>query len=376
MDNKRSFRFFWLHASLIVLLFSLPLCARAETLKLGWIGPLTGNSAVLGVDSVPAAQIALSDLQPLGAKKELSFELIVEDDQHDTARSISAYRKLVSEGTAVILMSTYGGFLAASELAARDNVILINPLDCNEEIAKLPENVFCIATLTESISEALAADLQAKQLYPALIVYDETHPFMTIVERSMVTRLGSKANVQSSGIDLHSFSEFRSLFLPYIKKGVKSIVFLGHDPMGKAMSDARQLGSSAQFYTVGTITSPGFQKLAGEAANGTLVAYWEAPAGQAHNEFLSKFTGKVGRPPILELASIPTYDAVQIVGRAFLASAREGIVDRAAAQRALYQTKEYQGVSGSITIDPDGIVRSIKERIYRFENGSLKAIEK
>ncbi len=149
-------------------------------------------------------------------------------------------------------------------------------------------------------------------------------------------------------------------------------MFLGHDSMGLAMAQARHIGCSAQFYTVGTITSPGYQQLAGEAAEGALVAYWEAPESPQLERFHSLFKEKTGRPPILDLATTPSYDATKLLLEAIRQSIEpDGTITVEKVRKALLRVEKYQGLSGTLTIDPDGAVRSIQEKIYQYKDGRL-----
>ena len=338
--------------------------ASAESIKIGWMGPLTGNSAVLGIDSVKAAQIAI-DQANAASGNQRRFELLVEDDHYDTAKAVSAYTKLVAQGAIAIIASTYGGVFATANRAVKDGVVVIDPLDCNDEIAKLADNTFCIATQSESVGRAISHDIESKALSPVGIIYDEKNPFMTLVANVV-----SQTNVDvaySSGID-QSVSDFKTELLRAKSKNVRALVLLGHDPMGKAMQQGRALGINAQFYTIGTITSPGYQQLAGASANGALVAYWEAPRGEAFEAFLNTFTQKVGRPPILELATIPTYDTAKILTKAL----RDKEPTTEQLKEFLSKLKEYPGLSGTITMDKDGAVRTIHEVIYTFNDGKLE----
>ncbi len=348
---------------LALLIYSTALLAQAETIKIGWIGPLTGNSAVLGIDSLQAAQIAIDEANSESPGK---FELLAEDDQYDTAKSVSAYSRLASKGAVAIISSTYGGIFATAEKALKDDVIVINPLDCNDEIAKLPENTFCIATQSESVGRVIAEDIQSKKNIPVGIIYDEKNPFMTIVA-NVIKSAVKEDLVYLAPVD-QNIGDFKAELLRAKSKNISSLVLLGHDPMGKAMQQTRALNVQARFYTVGTITSPVYQKLAGKAAEGALVAYWEAPNSKEFEKFIVKFKEKTGRPPILELATIPTYDSAKILTLA-LSNSRISASD---VRQFLLELKDYQGLSGKISMDRDGAVRTIHEAIYKFEAGKLE----
>lgn len=62
-----------------------------------------------------------------------------------------------------------GGVFATANRAVNDKVVIINPLDCNNKIAALPENTFCIAKESESVARAIVDDILKANLTPALI---------------------------------------------------------------------------------------------------------------------------------------------------------------------------------------------------------------
>ena len=103
------------------------------------------------------------------------------------------------------------------------------------------------------------------------------------------------------------------------------------------------------------------------------MAYWEAPRGPALSSFLAEFKVKVDRPPILELATIPSYDAAKVLLWALeqVTKGDKTPVDVELLKRALYSVKDFSGLSGVISMDPDGAVRTIKESMYTFEGGKL-----
>lgn len=42
---------------------------------------------------------------------------------------------------------------------------------------------------------------------------------------------------------------------------------------------------------------------------------------------------------------------------------------------ALYKVKDVQGASGTLTMDKDGVVRSIKETMYQYRDGKMVKTE-
>ena len=141
--------------ALIVMFVSLfassSVVAEGQTaIRVGWIGPLTGNASALGIDSAPTVKMVFDRINASGGVNGRKLELVIEDDQYSTAKAVAAYKNLVEvQKIKIIFVITYGGFFALANQAERDGVLLLNPLDCDEAIAKLPSNSLCIAKKTE-----------------------------------------------------------------------------------------------------------------------------------------------------------------------------------------------------------------------------------
>jgi branched-chain amino acid transport system substrate-binding protein len=340
--------------------------ARAETVKVGWIGPLTGNAAVVGVDSAEAARLAF---EKAAAKVPNRFELLIEDDQYDAAKTVTAYQKLVHlNHVRVLFVLTYGGLFAVAPLAEKDGVILIDPLDCNEEIARLPANTFCFAAMTEKIGAQNAALAHAHHDLPAAIIYFHDDPFMGTLgtsTRQEMERLGFPA-VFSEGYQA-SASDVRPLVLRAKQRGVKSIFFYGYDELGTAMRQARALGSNAAFYATAVVLSPGFRAAAGSALEGTYYSVYTPSAKKRYQQFLDEFHAHTGRRPTLDISTVPTFDLANVI----IEYALRGEFSAGGLRDYLYALKGYKGASGELTVDSDGACRSLEVKPYVIKD--LKA---
>jgi branched-chain amino acid transport system substrate-binding protein len=354
-----------------------PAYAEEANIKIGWMGPLSGDAAVLGADSMPAAQIVFDEVNAAGGVGGKKIELLVEDDQYLTAKAITSYKKLVHQDKVnVIVALTYGAIFALAEQAQRDNVLLIDPLDCDESIAKLPENVVCIAKRTEDLGIESANYAKSQGAIPSAIIYFDGDPFMGAVAESAVKRfeeLGVQAPLMlaynSNSID------FRSHLLRVKSFGAKSIFFYGYDTLGQGMRDAKALGFQVPFVGLNTVESPGFKKLAGDALEGAAIALWQSPRGAELDAFREKFVKKMGRGYNFETSMIPSYDIAKILVEALkngAVDASTGKPDVAAIKKHLYGLKNYQGLGGNITMDPDGITRSFPVRMFLHKQGVME----
>ena len=88
-------------------LASLAGVASAQTVvKLGHVAPLTGTAAHLGKDNEAGAKLAIEELNAKKLKiggKEVTFELLSEDDASDPKQGTAAAQKLVDAKVAGVI---------------------------------------------------------------------------------------------------------------------------------------------------------------------------------------------------------------------------------------------------------------------------------
>src|SRR5262249_54283489 len=153
-------------------------------------------------------------------------------------------------------------------------------------------------------------------------IYYDGDPFMGTAAES------SKKRLAESGIPVvyaqtynDTTPDFKPMLLRAKQSGAKALFFYGYDQMGTAMKEARDLGTTLPFFSLATLTSPGFQHLAGSALDGTVFPWWQAPRTAQFDEFQRRFAQKVGRAPYLEISTVPSYDIAQLIVNALSAGA-------------------------------------------------------
>jgi len=352
---------------LTLMFFSTPLLA--ETIKIGWIGPLTGPAAVLGEDSLNALRLAFKHAD----KENLQFEVVAEDDAYDTVRTVAAYNKLArAEGIDIIMVITYGGMFAVADQSKRDGVALLNPLDCDEAMASLPSNVICVAKLTEEMAGRAARDAFARGFERIAIIHFENDPFpLTMAEETQrVLKEVGMEPVVTEGY-LRTQMDFRSVLARVRRYNPDAIFFYGYDELAAAMKQARELGMDAQFYTTANLASPGAVETAGEALDGTLVPVWTAVRGPEYEHFLNLFRAEYGRAPYIDLSTVPSFDFGNLIIQAADKASKKAFSSEVLLE-SLYKTESYQGASGLITIDSDGVTRTMETEIQALNEGRFE----
>lgn len=103
--------------------------SKSSTIKIGSIGPLTGNYAVYGGDCKNGIELAVNEINAAGGINGQQIELIAEDDEGAAEKSVSAYKKLVTkDGVKFIIGSlTSGCAIAITPLAQAQKIVQIAP---------------------------------------------------------------------------------------------------------------------------------------------------------------------------------------------------------------------------------------------------------
>ena len=106
-----------------------PATEAAGTIKVGAIGPLTGDYAIYGSAVANGIQIAIDEIN---AKGGLQFELLSEDDQGDPTMAVNAYNVEMEKGMQILLGTTTSGACAAvADVANEERVFLLTPSASN-----------------------------------------------------------------------------------------------------------------------------------------------------------------------------------------------------------------------------------------------------
>lgn len=367
---------------LAAILVSTAAYVRAdETIRIGWIGPLTGNAAVLGTDSAPALQMAADDVNAAGGIGGRRLEVVLEDDQYIPAKTVAAYQKLVnSKGIKILVVLSYSGLFALAPTAEKDGVILIDPLDCDENIGALPRNVICIAKRSEELGFALAESILKNKELPVGVIYYDADAFNEVVAKSLISRLGKEGTTPLFVLTYNDTTQdFRPLLLKAKEGKVKALALLGYDTLGVAMKQAREMGIKAQFYATGTLASKQGLAVAGTAAEGARGTIWQAKHDERHEEFKKAFIAKTGRDPLPDVFMLPAYDTGQVLARALREGgydAASGRIDTGRILDFLYSMNPFPGLSGSFSIDEKGMVKGLTPPgLNQVKNGGLVPVQ-
>ena len=129
--------------------------ASGDTIKIGVMGPLTGNVSVYGQAVVNGAALYLKQVNANGGINGKQIEILTEDEQGDATQAVNCFTKMVDEGiTALVGDVTTTPTLAVAAESADYNMPMVTASATAEAVTydaetdTVYENVFR-ATFTD-----------------------------------------------------------------------------------------------------------------------------------------------------------------------------------------------------------------------------------
>ncbi len=212
--------------------FLLSACGSStDSVKLGVIGPLTGDYSMYGLAVENGAKLAAEEINAAGGVLGLDLEIIAYDSKGDPTEGVNAYNRLRDEDEIDALIGgTFSGVtLAIKELAKEDNMPVLSPTATNPDVTLNADNVFR-ACYTDSYQGTVAAVFsnesteigasKAAVLYNRDDAYSEGLAMAFIAEfetRGTVVEtltFGAGDDDYSSVLDVIAASDAEVVFLP------------------------------------------------------------------------------------------------------------------------------------------------------------------
>jgi ABC-type branched-subunit amino acid transport system substrate-binding protein len=349
-----------------------------KTISIGWIGPLSGPAKLLGTENLNSLKLAIDEYLQKKTATAPAIQLFVADDQYKSELTAQEYSKMVKEHPLDILfVTTYSGLKNIASQATRDNVILIDSIDNDAVLASLSKNVFLIGKETEELAGIEASVLIEQNKKNVLILYNNSDEFMANLAQTLHQVLQvSKIKNELLGYKQENI-DFKQILGNSKSHNYDAYVFFGYTEIGFAMKQARDLGIDSNFYSINVITDPVLQQNSQGATEGVYLAHFTAEDGNKTKalEFLKRYENKYHSKPTTEWTALQTYDAANIVLDVIQSLDPEHL-NAEGIRNSLLKVNNFEGVSGKISIKPNGASRGIYPGLYILKNGVPLPIKK
>ncbi|MFH0949541.1 MAG: ABC transporter substrate-binding protein [Candidatus Aenigmatarchaeota archaeon] len=343
---------------------------NGETIKIGFIGPLTGGATSYGEAERNAIDLAVKEINDANGIYEKKLSVIYEDGKCDGREAVSAAQKLINIDNVKII---FGGTcsaetLAVAPMAEQKKVILFSAFSSSPDIADAGDFIFRM--VISDTNPALIGKLMPYMANKKIALITENTPY-SIGVRKGVKDEGSKYNITFSANELYSPDEkdFRTYIIK-IKSSNHDAIFINsgtsEEMPGIIAKQMKELGFNVKIYGNFLVGSQKSLDIAGNVLEGAI--FFDAPLLNEQNEkaieFMQKFRKIYGEPASFWLAGA-RYDSVYILKNA-LNSCGE---NTECIRDFFYSMDWFDGVVGRIKFDNNGDPIGIEGAVKQIKDG-------
>jgi len=327
----------------------------SQGIEIGFYGALTGPQATFALSGKNGARLALDEVNRSGGVLGKKLDLLSEDDRNDPAEAASAVSKLITRNhvVAVIGENASSRTLAAAPIAQTYKVPMVSPTSTNVEVTKKGDYIFRVSFIDPSQGRALALFARdgLKAQTASILIDAKSDYSVGLAEafRKVFTEKGGR--IASELKYAEGDSDFNAQ-LTVIRADRPDVLFVPgyYTDAGLIARQARGLGLTAVLLGGDGWDSPKLAEIGGSAVEGAYFSnhYSIDDPSPSVRAFVAAYRKAYGNDPDSIAAS--SYDAARVIADAIR---RAGSTEGKRVRDALAETKDFPGVTGSITMDAD-----------------------
>lgn len=226
---------------------------KEGVIKIGGIGPLTGDAALYGNAVKYGAELAVKEINAAGGINGYEVEYKMEDDMHDAEKSVNAYGALKDWGMQMLMGTvTSVPCTAVSNEAANDKMFLLTPSGSAVECLQAGDTLFrvCFSDPNQGIASAdyIANNNVAKKIG---IIFNSSDVYSTGIKDKFVEQAAVKGLeiVATEAFTNDSATDFTAQLTNIKSKGAE-LVFLPiyTAPASLILQQANTMGFAPIFF--------------------------------------------------------------------------------------------------------------------------------
>ena len=334
----------------------LTLSAYGQDIPIGFFAPITGPAAADGASAKNAVELGLKEVNDVGGIKGKKINLIIYDDRLNPQEAVAIANKLIEKDKVVgVASGSYSGpTRVTAPIFQKAGIPMVAGYAVHPDVTWDPKekrpNDFCFRNgFLGEIEGSAAAEFAVKSLKAkkiSLIFMD--NDFGRAISSGFAER-AEKLGATVLTKQMYKFpgeKDFRP-YLTRIKEGNPDVIFAAgyYNEAASIVRQAKELGITSQILGEEGFDSPKFLEIAGPAAEGVIIATnldRDDPRPLVQN-FLKNYRKAYNEDA--DMVGASSYDAFMILVNAI----KKAGTDPKAIQKALLETKDYNGLTGKIS---------------------------
>jgi branched-chain amino acid transport system substrate-binding protein len=327
--------------------------ASGDPVTIGVSGPLTGPNAQYGAQWKNGFDLALDEINAKGGVRGRPLQYVFEDSQADPRQTVAIAQKFVGDPKIVVEVGDFSSTasMAASSIYQRAGLVQFGFTNSHPNFTKGGDYIW-----SNSVSQAdeqprlakYAADLGFKKLAVLYLNTDWGRASQNLFAEAAKS-LGIEV-VASEGYQPDE-KDFRSTLVRVRDAKPDGIVLISYYADGALISrQIRSVGLTTPIVASGSVYSPKFIELAGDAANGVFSEsnFFPGDARPEVQAFVTKFRARYNEEP--DDFNAVAYDTIVLLA----AVIDKYGPDRKAIRDGLAEIKDVPSVIyGKATFDPE-----------------------
>jgi branched-chain amino acid transport system substrate-binding protein len=344
-----------------------------NSINIGAFLSLTGATSAYGISASNAIKLAAEEANNTGGIDGKQIQIDIEDDHSNTQEVPDIVNHLIQEHKvhALIAEPVSTRAMLAAPVAQQNQVVMISSASVKPELTMQGDYIFraCFISSTEgdAIAKFAVDHLKAKS---AAIILDDQNDYAVVLAGffadsfkkrggQIVSEQKYAANATELGAQMNA-----------IRTAAPDIVFAPgfYTTAPLVAREVKKVGIKATLIGSDGWDSPNLLDAGSEPFEGVYFAnhFWSGSDDPLVKKFVADYRAKYGVEP--DAGAATAYDAARMLFDAFK---RAKSTESAAVRNALAQIKDFPGVTGKITLDPN---RNAQVPVYmlRIEGGKFK----
>ncbi|MGB8464980.1 MAG: ABC transporter substrate-binding protein, partial [Terrimicrobiaceae bacterium] len=321
--------------------------------RIGFFAPMSGAQSSFGLDAVNGAKLAVDEINLAGGVLGHPLQLVIKDTESESERTNAVVTELIKTDKVAALVGeiTTDRTLIAASVAQASGIPMITPSATGEKVTEAGDSIFR-ACYTDAFQAAIMAKFaRSIDVEKAAILFDASSPYgSSLMEAFKADFVRHGGTIVAEEFYRSGDTDFAAQ-LNAIKEKNPDSIFLPcyYTEAALIIRQARQLGIDVPFLGTDGWDSPEFLKVGAQAVNNCYFAshFSSEHVSEKAKAFKEAYRAKfqAAPPPLAAL----TYDSVWLVADALK---RSGTAESAALRAAIAATRDFPGVTGSISFDP------------------------
>jgi len=344
-------------------------------IRIGEFGSMTGAQATFGISTKEGIQLAVEAINAAGGINGKTLRVIEVDDQGKPEEAAVAVTKLITQDHAQVILGEVASSLslAAAPICQDHKIPMISPSSTNPKVTQVGDYIFRVCFIDPFQGQVMADfAMQHLQAKTAAILRDQKSDYSMGLADFFIKRFKEKGGtIVSDQSYVSGDVDFKSQ-LTNIRGQKADVVFVPgyYGDVGLIVKQARELGVREPLLGGDGWESSKLFEIGGKALDECYFSthYSSESAEPRVQDYVRKYQAKFGHTPD-GLATLG-YDAAGVLAEALKKAKSLNGVDL---RDALAQTKNYPGVTGTISMDSnrDAVKSAV---VLKIEHGKASYV--